>query len=178
MRLTYLFPLPLLALLSACASGPTPQNAQEYRQAVAKGGYGMMTETYEVKGAYNKVAATLNTKGNECFNKTVTTQECRGASCITRNFILIPRFTGKGNSAELVVQMKTNHVNAKDVYLGGPPPESGMYVAVTDIAPAGSGTTKITMYATNVGIYGHIPKAVKHWANGTNLGCPDFTSDL
>lgn len=177
MRFTYLFIFAFIAILSGCASGPTPQNAQEYRQAVAKGGYGTMTETYEVKGSSIKVAATLKAKSSECFNKTITTQECRGPSCITRNFILIPRFSSNGNSAELVVQMKTNHVNAKNVYLGGPPPESGMYMAVADIAPAG-GNTKITMYATNVGMYGHIPKAVKHWANGTNLGCPDFTSDL
>ena len=180
MKLAYLCCFATITLISGCATGPTPQNAQEFRQAVEKGTYGSLHETYDVNGDYAKVAATLKAKSNECFNKTITTQEClRGpGSCINRSYTLIPRFTSKGNSAELVVQYKTNHANAKDVYLGGPPPESGAYIAVADAVAIGNGKTRISMYGTKITMFAHIPKAVKHWTNGTNLGCPDFTSDL
>jgi hypothetical protein len=165
-------------LLSGCAFGPTPQNAQEYREAVTKGSYGTKAETYEVKGSYAQVAATVKAKSAECFNRTLTSRECRNASeCMNRSFTFIPRFTGNGSSSELDVLVTMNHGNVKNVYLGGPPPEDGMYVAVADLAPAGTGT-KVSVYATKVSFYGHIPKAIKHWANGTNLGCPDFAADL
>lgn len=165
-------------LLSGCAIGPTPQNAQEYREVVAKGSYGTKAETYEVKGSYAQVAATVKAKSAECFSKTLTTRDCRGASeCQNRSFTFIPRFTSNGSSSELAVLVTMNHGNVKNVYLGGPPPEDGMYVAVADLAPAGAGT-KVSVYATNVSFYSHIPKAIKHWTSGTNLGCPDFTADL
>jgi len=178
----FLSPLLLAApvLLSGCAFGPTPQNAQEYREVVGKGSYGTKAETYEVKGSYAQVAETLKAKSAECFNRTLTTQECRqanySASCANRSFTFVPRFTNNGISSELAVLVTMNHGNVKNVYLGGPPPEEGMYVAVADLAPAGAGT-KVSVYATNVSFYAHIPKAIKHWTTGTNLGCPDFTAN-
>jgi hypothetical protein len=181
MKFVSLLLLAAPVLLSGCAIGPTPQNAQEYREAVTKGGYGTKAETYEVKGSYGQVAATVKAKSAECFNRTLTTQECRSSnnatSCTNRSFTFIPRFTGNGSSSELAVLVTTNHGNVKNVYLGGPPPEDGMYVAVADLAPAGAGT-KVSVYSTTVGFYAHIPKAIKHWTSGTNLGCPDFAADL
>lgn len=178
MKLVTLLLLATPVLLSGCAIGPTPQNAQEYREAVTKGTYGTKAETYEVKGSYAQVAATLKAKSAECFNRTLTSRACRNASeCQNRSFTFTPRFTPNGNSSELVVLVTMNHGNVKNVYLGGPPPEEGMYVAVADLAPAGAGT-KVSVYATNVGFYSHIPKAIKHWTSGTNLGCPDLAADM
>ena len=56
----------------------------------------------------------------------------------------------------------------------GKPPADGMYVVVADAMPAGKGKTTMTVYAPTM-VFTVIPKAIKHWANGTNLGCPDLT---
>lgn len=176
MKSIYLSTALLLILLSGCASGPTPQTAQEYRQAVAKGGYGALSEVYEVKGPYAKVAATVKGKSSECLNRVVNIQQCRGPSCVSRNYTFIPRANAVANKTEIVVQVKVDPDN--NVYLGGPPPKSGMYVAVADLVPVGSGKTKVSVYATDVGMFAHIPRAIKHWANGTNLGCPDLAAEV
>lgn len=178
MRITLLLLAAVMTTLAGCAVGPTPQNPQEFRESVKKGSYGTLEESYEVNNSYAKTSAILKAKGSECFNKTITTQECRGTSCFNRQYILIPRFASKGKSAELTVQTKTNHGNVKDVYLGGPPPESGAYMAVADVVDLGNGKTKVSVYGTKITMFAHIPKAIKHWTNGTNLGCPDFTADL
>lgn len=168
-----------VTVVAGCAVGPTPQNSQEFRAAVDKGSFGMEHETYEVNTSYAKTAATLKAKGNECFNKTISSQQCQGYSCFNRQYILIPHFSSKGKSAELVVQMKTNHgSNVKDVYPGGPPPESGAYMAVADAVDLGNGKTRVSVYGATISMFAHIPKAIKHWTQGTNLGCPDFSADL
>lgn len=176
MKKHYLLMFTGLALLAGCATGPTPQNAQEYREAVKKGAYGAFSEVYEVNGAYAKVAARLKGKSSECLNRVITIEQCRGASCTSRDYIFTPNSKGNASKTEITVQMKVNPDNG--IYLGGKPPEGGMFVAVTDVTPVGSGKTRVAVYGTNVSMFAHIPKAMKHWAQGTNLGCPDLTADV
>ena len=179
MKRLYFLTAATFSILSGCASGPTPQNAQEFRQTISKGVYGSQFETYEVSGSYSKVAATLSSKTRECLNRAITVQQCigssTGTSCFNHEHTFIPHVKVNPNSTEIVVQVKINPDN--NVYIGGRPPESGMYIAVADVVPAG-GKTKISMYGASISMYAHIPRAIKMWANGTNLGCPDLTADL
>ena len=172
-----------IATLAGCAVGPTPQNPQEFREAIKKGSFGTFSESYQVSNSHSKVAATLKSKANECLNRTITMQECRSTgmgapSCFNRQYTLIPKVTTKGKSTEMTVRFKTNHGNVKEVYLGGPPPEGGAYAAVIDAIDAGGGKTQVDVYGAQYSFFAHIPKAVKHWTEGTNLGCPDFSADI
>ena len=65
----------------------------------------------------------------------------------------------------------------KSYTLGGKPPKGGNYIAVIDIFKAGRSKTKIKQYSPPGRKYfSKIPNAVKHWANKTNMGCPDYTT--
>ncbi len=176
MRFTHAIFFAAAATLAGCAFGPTPQTAQQFREGVAKGGFGTLQETYQVDGPYTAVVARVEKKGAECFNKVITLRTCINNSCQDTDYTFIPRFTSGRNGAELVVQVKLNPDH--NTYLGGPPPKNGMFVAVADITPIASNRANIAMYGASMGMFKYIPKAVKHWAQGSNLGCPDFTADM
>jgi len=78
------------------------------------------------------------------------------------------------NKSELHVQWRKDPENA--VYLGmsGKPPADGMYIFVFDFEPKGKNSTKVSVFGTTMSEYQTVPNAIKHWTNGTNLGCPDL----
>lgn len=165
-----------VATLAGCAFGPTPQTPKEFREGVAKGGLGTSHETYQVNAPYTKVAKRVMKKGAECLNKVITIQSCVNNSCSNTDYIFRPSFKSARRNSELSVQVKFKPDHSW--YVGGPPPKGGMFVAVADISPAGSNKTKVAVYGMSMGMYKYIPKAVKHWADGSNLGCPDFTAGM
>ncbi|MEJ2346200.1 MAG: hypothetical protein P8090_12460 [Gammaproteobacteria bacterium] len=165
-----------VATLAGCAFGPTPQTAKEFRQGVVKGGLGTSHETYQVNAPYAKVATRVMKKGAECLNKVITIQSCVNSSCSNIDYIFKPKFNGTRQRSELSVQVKFKPDHSW--YVGGPPPKDGMFVTVADITPAGRNKTKVATYGMSMGMYQYIPKAVKHWADGSNLGCPDLTAGM
>jgi hypothetical protein len=53
-------------------------------------------------------------------------------------------------------------------------PEGGYYLMVFDAIRAGKNTTRIDYYGPSRG-QDTMVKAIKGWANGENVGCPDLT---
>lgn len=160
--------------LAGCV-GPLPQNPQEFRQQAANGGFGKAHETYQVDGTYREVAARIKHKSYECLNKVVRTQTCRGTSCVSMDYHLHPHFYSRGDSSEFDLQVDVTPKGAINV--GGKPPKGGAYAAVVDITPVAGHHSKLAVYAVDMGFYEHIPVAIRHWADGSNLGCPDLTAD-
>ena len=157
-------------LFTGCAVTPTPQNAQEYRGAILKGGNGAKYETYVVNQPYSKVVKTIEDKTKQCLTKSVVHESCSRAGCTSQTTDYNPTFIKGKNKSELHVQVEVS----KSLYMGGTPPKGGAYIAVIDFFEAGKNKTKINVHAPDR-YYLAVPKAVKHWANQTNLGCPDFT---
>jgi hypothetical protein len=176
MRLMHIFVFAAVATLAGCAIGPTPQTPKQFRDGVAKGGFGTMHETYQVAGPYRRVSARMKRKAAECLNRTMTLQSCINGSCSNTDYIFHSRFNESRHGSELDVQLKLEPDHS--IYLGGKPPKGGMYVAVADIMPASDGKTSIAMYGTDMGMFKYIPIAVKHWADNSNLGCPDFSAGM
>jgi hypothetical protein len=158
-------------VLVGCASGPTPQNAAQYRSAVGKGGMGASLETYEVNRSYKEVAATLKAKANECLKARLVETECINRSCKDREIIYTPTVVSGPKGTELHLQWR--RVPMDSYFAGGPPPPTGMYIMVADALPAGKNKTRLNVYAPS-SLFRSAPDAVKHWANGTNMGCPNF----
>jgi len=176
MRLTHVVVFVAVAALGGCAIGPTPQNPAQFRDGVAKGGFGTMHEKYQVAGPYKTVSARMKSKAAECLNRTMTMQSCVNASCSNTDYIFHTQYNESRKGAELIVQLKLEPDRA--IHLGGKPPADGMYVAVADITPAPNGKANIAMYGADMGMFKYIPIAVKHWANNSNLGCPDFSAGM
>jgi len=135
-----------------------------------------MHETYQVAGPYRTVTARMKRKAAECLNRKMTRQTCVNGSCSNTDYIFHTQFNESGNGSELSVQLKFEP--DRSIYLGGKPPEGGMYVAVADITPAANGKASVAMYGADMGMFKYIPIAVKHWADNSNLGCPDFSAGM
>lgn len=158
--------------MAGCAITPTPQNPVEYRSVVQKGAFGSEFETYEVDKPYEKVVAVIKKKTDECLNVNLIETECINNSCYDYNITYKPTFVSKKGKSELYLQWKRDPDKA--IYVGGNPPAGGMYIAVIDFIAASKNKTKVDMYVPSM-VFTSAPKAIKHWVNGTNMGCPDFT---
>lgn len=56
----------------------------------------------------------------------------------------------------------------------GEEPENGYYLLVVDAIPISKNKTKIVFYRPSMG-FDTLITAIKGWASGKNLGCPDLT---
>lgn len=157
--------LPLLPLfLSACASAPmTPA---EHRQAAQRGQSFFTSESFEVKRPFAEVAKTFKKMAPEClsFSLAETRKPIIGVGSTTQVYGKAkPTVLASDKKAELHFQMQfKNTVGAM--------PDGGMYYLIADAYPTGKGTTRVDMYWLRVKL---VAEAVKGWASGENLGCPD-----
>lgn len=159
----------LSTLLNGCATVPIPQTATEYRQMIEP-------VVYEVDQPYSKVVATLKTKSKGCLDAKLIKTVCQNKlSCQEYEVTYTPTMVAGKSKSELHIQWRREPENS--IYLGmsGKPPANGMYVFVFDIEPKGKSKTRVSTFGTTMSAYQTIPNAVKHWTNGTNLGCPDLT---
>ena len=158
----------LLLLVSACAVPLTPH---EYRKA-AKAGEALSTfESFDVNRPVSEVAATFKAKAAECLSYKMgeTKRPVIGVGSSTHYYgVTKPTVRRSKDKVELYFQVAYEH----EV---GNVPDGGMYHLVADAYPHGK-TTRVDVYRrTNAGVLG---QAVKGWASGQNLGCPDPSTYL
>ena len=161
-------------LITGCASGPVPKNATEYRDAIKKGGFGTNFENYVVERSYSKVAETLKKNANACLNKKVEKTKCPPGTltCEKHTAYYTPTIKSSKQKTELHVQWRRDHWGDK-IALGETPPD-GLYITVVDVMPAGKGKTEVNLYGPSLEHLQTVPKAIKHWVDGSNLGCPNL----
>jgi len=155
-------------LLTGCAT-QMPQTADEFRKAVP-GAFMAKTETVEVARPFRDVAASFQKRAPECLNVTVET-----ISQTTTSYQVIvtaykPTVMVNGARAELHVQQEHKSGVLK-VYTE---PAGGHYLFVADAYPLESNRTRLQLFGPSRG-YDVLIRAVKGWASGENLGCPDMT---
>lgn len=156
-------------LLAGCAT-QAPQNAEEFRQAVP-GAFLTKTETIEVNRAFRDVAATFQKRAPECLNVSVRTTSQTSTSYQVITSIYKSTVVVTKERAELHVQMEHK---GSGVIMVGKVPEGGHYRLVADAYPLPGNRTRLQWYGVSVG-QDVLIRAVKSWASGDNLGCPDFT---
>lgn len=154
--------------LSGCVSHP--QTAEGFRQALIKGAFMTKVETFEVNRPFSEVADTFQKMAPGCLNKTIKTT----SSTYQSYQVIVTTYKAtvlvNPNKAELHVQF--NH--EKGVMKVSKMPPGGYYMIVTDAQPINGNKTKIDMYRPSAGNKAMI-KAIKGWATGNNIGCPDLT---
>jgi hypothetical protein len=156
-------------LLVGCAT-QQPQNAEEFRK-VAPGAFMMGSETFEVNRPLRDVAAAWQRRAPECLNASVrsTSRTSTSYQVITATYkpsVLVGR-----ERAELHVQRE---FKGSGVITVGNPPEGGPYIIVADAYSLPGNRTKVQMIAPTKG-QDVVIRAIKSWASGESLGCPDFT---
>lgn len=156
------------AALAGCAVN-FPQTAEEYRQAVPGATFGK-TETLEVNRPFSQVASTFQRKAPECLNIAVRMTERSTTSYHVVETVYKPTVLLSKKRAELHVQIEYK----KGVIVPGKVPEGGNYLLVADAYPLANNRTRLQWFGPARG-HDTLIRAVKGWASGENLGCPDLT---
>lgn len=157
-----------IAVLTGCVTSH-PQNAIEFRAAVP-GAFLAKVEKYEVSQPFQKVASRFEKMAPKCLNVTIKTvsQSTTSYQVIVTEYK--PTVILSEDRAELHVQQH----HAQGVMKITEEPEGGYYLMVVDAIKVDEGTTRIEYYGPSVG-HESIIKAIKGWASGENMGCPDLT---
>lgn len=157
-----------IAVLTGCVTSH-PQNAIEFRAAVP-GAFLAKVEKYEVSQPFQKVASRFEKMAPKCLNVTIKTvsQSTTSYQVIVTEYK--PTVILSEDHAELHVQQH----HAQGVMKITEEPEGGYYLMVFDAIKVDEGTTRIEYYGPSVG-HESIIKAIKGWASGENVGCPDLT---
>lgn len=158
------------AALVLAGCNMAPKNADEFRQATRDGvRLGVASvETFEVDRSLREVSSTLQRKASECLNVSVNWR-ATNAYGNTRGGVHTykPTFLANANKAELHVQRK--RTGGGDVDVGAP--ADGFYDVVVDATPVTPKRTRIDIYQGDK----LMRTALRGWATGSNLGCPDLT---
>ena len=160
----------IAALLVAGCATQQPQNAEEFRKQ-APGAFLMGHETFEVNRPLRDVAAAGQRRAPECLNASVRTTSQTSTSYQVITTTYRPTVVVGKERAELHVQ---RDFKGGGVIMVGNPPEGGPYIIVADAYPLPGNRTKVQMLAPTKG-QDVVIRAIKSWASGENLGCPDLT---
>ena len=154
-------------LLTGCISHP--QTPDEFRKAVPSA-FSAKVESFEVDRAFGQVANTFQKMGPSCLAKTIktTSQTKTSYQVIVTNDK--PTVLVTPQKAELHVQFHHD----QGVIGVGKEPEGGYYLLVADASPLTPTKTRIDLYRPSMG-HGVLIQAVRNWASGENVGCPDLT---
>lgn len=158
----------LASALAGCAVN-FPQTAEEFRKAAPGATFGK-TETLEYNRPFRQVASTFQRRAPECLNIAVRMTERSTTSYHVVESVYKPTVLVGKERAELHVQLEYK----KGVIVPGKVPEGGSYILVADAYPVGSNRTRLQWFGPSRG-HDTLIRAVKGWASGDNLGCPDLT---
>ena len=165
------FNLLIVALLAIWLPGciSHPQTAEEFRKAVPAA-FSAKIETFEVDRPFSQVAGTFQKMGPDCLSKTIkmTSQTTTSYQVIVTTYK--PTVLVVGKKAELHVQQH----HEQGVVAISKEPVGGYYLLVADAQPVTPIKTRIDLYRPSMG-HGVLIQAVKNWATGENIGCPDLT---
>ena len=161
-------------LLAGCAALQPPQTAEEFRREAAAALL-PKTGTIEIDRPLQEVAAAFGRMAPECLDRTetATTKTITNYQEIIRTYVATykPKVLTTPQRVELHVQWHTKgeiHVS--------PPPEGGAYRLLADAYPAGGGRTRLQWFDVTAG-QDFLLDAVKGWATGQNMECPDLTKN-
>lgn len=166
-RLLMLLTLLLALNLTGCV-GAMPQTADEFRKALP-GAFMGEHEVFEVNRNYKQVGKTFQKMAPKCLDIKIKTV----SQTTTSYQVIVAKYTptvviGK-KRAELHLQEK-HEQGVMNIY---DEPKAGHYLLVVDATPIGKNRTRIDFYRPSMGREA-LYKAIRGWATGKNVGCPDM----
>ena len=111
-------------LLQACVQ--MPQNAEDFRKAVADGAMLAKTETYEVNRPLSAVAATFQRRAPECLKVSVRTV----SQTTTSYQNILTEYTPTVVAGKERVELHVQQLHKTGVIYPSKPPEGGIYLLV------------------------------------------------
>ena len=158
----------LPALLSGCVTSH-PQTAEEFRKAVP-GAFMAKVETMEVDRSYEEVSRTIEEKAPECLNVAIRTV----SQTTTSYQVIVTEYKPTVRVTDRRTELHVQQHHKQGVLKVTKEPEGGYYLLVADATPVAGGRTRLDVYGPSIG-YDTLKRAVRGWATGENVGCPDLT---
>ena len=171
---SFLFSLSLFALLTACA-GQMPKTHDEFRSQLQQhpNMMGVRIEKFEVDRPMPQTAQFVKKKSDECLNHTIrVTSSTSSGGMLTSFSDSLVKYQPRANisAAKATVYTTELYMNIK-----GEPMQEPYYTFVADFIPVTKKKTKVELYY----IWGEprplVAKAIKAWATGTDVGCPNLS---
>jgi hypothetical protein len=159
----------IVALVVAGCATKMPQTADEFRR-MAPGVFMIQVQSFEVQRPLREVGETFRRRAPECLNVTTRSTEQGPGHYHVVEAAYKPTTLVGAERAELHIQQK--HV--KGVLAVHKEPEAGHYLFVVDASAVDRGTTKVQIIGPAKG-YDVVVSAVKAWASGSSMACPDLT---
>jgi hypothetical protein len=154
-----------VVVLASCAAAP--KTVSEFRTAVTQGASFMTHETYIINREFPVVVKNVGDKSKECLGFGYTTRTTVGTSSRQTNVTYHPTVKLISNGkAEMFLQEKRTPQP-----IGSP--EGGAYIFLADINRVSETNTRITMYGPTFPTWTPIFSAIKGWAEGKSVKCPD-----
>ena len=157
------------SLFSGCA-GHMPQSADEFRHGLP-GAFLGKVEKFDVSRPYTDVGKSFQKMAPQCLDVRIKTTSQTNTSYQVIVTKWNPTVKISDQRAELHIQQlhEQGVLNVYEV------PEKGYYMMVVDAIPTGTNSSQVIMYRPAIGNKALI-KAIKGWAAGENIGCPDLTA--
>jgi hypothetical protein len=166
-RLYFVFATVLL--FSGCAL--EPKTADQLRDNVKNKATFTSRDVFEVKKPYRQVSDTLKKKWMECLDSTGTSSFHRGGNTFgSMTHIYKPKVAVTEQSTQLTLQHKVTGTGISQL---NPPPD-GFFIIVADVYPVDKNTSRVDVQKQTPA-YADAMKAIRNWAEGTNMGCPDLS---
>lgn len=158
-----------VTLLTGCVTSH-PQNADGFR-AVVSGASLAKVDKYEVTEPLHEMASFFEKMSPKCLDVAIkaVSQSPTSYQVIVTDYN--PTVIVGKDLAELHLQQH----HKQGVMKITEEPEGGYYLMVFDAIKLDGGNPRIEYYGSSVG-HETIIKAVKGWASGENVGCPDLTA--
>lgn len=157
-----------ISLFAGCAINH-PQTAAEFRSAAPGATFGKK-ESFVVDRRFDDVARTFEEQAPQCLDKRIEMTE----SGHMYYHVVVTKYTPTVLVSENRAELHLQFVHEQGVMVVSEMPEKGYYLMVADASRLTDNKTQIDMYRPSMG-YDTIVRAVKGWATGDNIGCPDLT---
>ncbi len=152
-------------LLVSCAT--PPKSTSEFRTAMLAGPAFSKQEGHQIDRDFSLVVSDVKRKSTECLNFGYTRTAGYGGNISQTTDVYHPRMKVVGNGkAEMTMQIERLPKSASA-------PEGGYYVFLADIQKIGADKTRMTMYGSSFPTWQAIFDALRGWAEGRNVKCPD-----
>ncbi len=169
MKIRFLLYIAIFSILTGCA-GHMPQTADQFRKELPDAFMGEV-EKFQVNRPYTEVGKSFQKMAPQCLDVRIksTSQSSTSYQVIVTKWNPTVKISDK--KAELYIQQQHEQgvLNVYEV------PENGYYMMVVDAIPLGKNKSEVVMYRSSFGNKALI-KAIKGWAAGEKIGCPDLTA--
>ena len=156
-------------VLSGCA-GHMPQTADEFRKE-APGAFMGMVEKFEVDRPHTEVGKSFQKMAPQCLDVRIKTTSQTNMSYQ----VIVTKWNPTVKVSDQKAELHIQQLHEKGVLNIYEVPDKGYYMMVVDAIPLGKSSSQVVMYRSSVGNKALV-KAIKGWAAGKNVGCPDLTA--